>query len=111
MTPAPMADTGADAGADALADRLAVLEAKGRHIAPPQPGLGAIALALTAEDPDRIVLSQAGRDLTRYDMVAMACRLGGALQARGVKKGARIAFQLPNWWEAAVINMACALFG
>ena len=111
MTPAPMADTGADAGTDTLADRLAVLEAKGRHIAPPQPGLGAIALALTAEDPDRVVLSQAGRDLTRYDMVAMARRLGGALQARGVKKGARIAFQLPNWWEAAVINMACALFG
>ncbi|WP_121062492.1 AMP-binding protein [Chachezhania antarctica] len=100
-----------DRFAGRFSGRLAQLQAAGRFRAEPGPGLGAIALALTAEDPDRVVISQDGRDITRWDMVAMARRLGGALQARGLTPGAVVAFQLPNWWEATVINMACALFG
>lgn len=97
--------------ADRLTARLAALKEAGRHRADPRPGLGAIALALTAEDPERIVVTDGTRDVTRYDMVCMARRLGGALLSRGIEPGAVIAFQLPNWWEACVINMAAALYG
>ena len=96
---------------DRLTRRLADLAAQGRPLAPDMPGLGAIALALTAQDPDRIVLSQGGRDISRSEMIGMARRLGAGLLGRGLKKGAVVAFQLPNWWEATIINMACALFG
>lgn len=96
---------------DRLRDRLAALKAAGRHRAEPRPGLGALALTLADADPARVVLSDGSRDLTRRDMVDMALCLGGALQARGLTRGACVAFQLPNWWEAAVINLACALFG
>jgi len=96
---------------DRFSQRLASFQAAGRFRAPSQPGLGAIALALAAEDPDRVVVSQNGTDLTRAGMVDLARRLGRALQGRGLRKGSVVAFQLPNWWEATVINMACALFG
>jgi len=99
------------AARDRLSERLAALDAAGRHRAYPLPGLGAIALDLAAEDPHRVVISQGGRELTRSEMVAMARRLGGALMARGLRPGAAVAFQLPNWWEAAIVNLACALFG
>ncbi len=97
--------------ANALSARLADLKASGRHRAEARSGLGAIALALTAEDPDRVVVTDSQRSLTRAEMVHLARRLGGALIARGVAPGASIAFQLPNWWEATVVNMAAALFG
>ena len=97
--------------AEGLSARLKTLQEAGRISLTPWPGLGALALALTAEDPDRVVISQGGCHLTRGDLVGLAQRLGGALQARGLKKGSVVAFQLPNWWEACVVNMAAALFG
>lgn len=97
--------------ADRLDSRLSDLKAAGRHRAGPRPGLGEIALRLAAEDPDRLVVSDGTRDLTRHEMVDLAQRLGGALMERGIAPGAVIAFQLPNWWEACVINMTAALFG
>ncbi len=99
------------APAPALTDRLAALARAGRLRDTGQPGLGMIALALTAEDPGRPVVSEGSRSLTRRELVDMALRLGGALRARGVTRGAPLAFQLPNWWEACVVNMAAALFG
>lgn len=91
-------------------DRMAGLSAD-RHRAPRRPGLGEIALALTAQDPDREVIRDGDRRLTRGEMLDMALRLGGAFDRMGLTPGAPIAFQLPNWWEATVINLACALFG
>ncbi|WP_375173991.1 AMP-binding protein [Pseudooceanicola sp.] len=99
------------AAQDRLQTRLATLKEAGRHRAPARPGLGEIALHLAEEDPQRIVISDARRDVTRAQMVDMARRLGGALLDRGIAPGAVIAFQLPNWWEACVINMTAALFG
>jgi acyl-CoA synthetase (AMP-forming)/AMP-acid ligase II len=74
-------------------------------------GLGEVALAKTAADPTRILLRDGARALSRGEMMELACRLGGALAARGLQPGAVLAFQLPNWWEACVINLAAALFG
>lgn len=92
-------------------ERLVELAMTGRMISPSGRGLGEIALELTAIDPDRIVMSDGSRQLSRHDMLDAALRLGGALRARGLAKRAVIAFQLPNWREACVINLAAALFG
>ncbi|MFY0634031.1 MAG: AMP-binding protein [Vannielia sp.] len=91
--------------------RLAALAQAGRHRAPAAPGLGELALRLTAQEPDRVVISYASRRITRRALLDMALRLGGGLQGLGLARGAVIAFQLPNWWEACVINLAAALFG
>ena len=96
---------------DPLAARLGQLRALGRQRAEPCAGLGQIALQLAEEDPDRVVVTDGTRSLTRAEMVDLARRLGGALLARGLEPGAVIALQLPNWWEACVINLTAALFG
>ncbi|WP_172297159.1 AMP-binding protein [Pseudoruegeria sp. HB172150] len=94
-----------------LDDRLAALRAAGRAGQARGQGLGAIALRRTAEAPERVVVIDGDRVVTRGEMLDMALRLGGALRERGLQPGAAIAFQLPNWWEACVINLAAALFG
>jgi acyl-CoA synthetase (AMP-forming)/AMP-acid ligase II len=94
-----------------LDTRLAELAAFGRTSAPHGQTLGKTALELTQKDPNRVILSDGTRNLTRHDMLDSALRLGGALRARGLARRAVIAFQLPNWWEACVIYLAASLFG
>lgn len=72
--------------------------------------LAHIARKRTAEDPERVVVIDGDRCVTRGEMLDAAARLGTALRRCGVAPGQAVAFQLPNWWEAAVINLACALF-
>jgi acyl-CoA synthetase (AMP-forming)/AMP-acid ligase II len=91
--------------------RMEELRAAGRTGRTEGQGIGPVALAKAAEAPDRLVVIDRDREVTRGEMVDLACRLGGALMARGIEPGAAIAFQLPNWWEACVINLAAALFG
>jgi acyl-CoA synthetase (AMP-forming)/AMP-acid ligase II len=88
--------------------RLAALP-PARHRAPPGPGLAQVALATA--DPDRPLVADGTRALTRGQALDLALRLGGGLAARGLGPGAVVAFQLPNWWEACVIHLAAALFG
>jgi acyl-CoA synthetase (AMP-forming)/AMP-acid ligase II len=95
----------------ALDDRLAALR-RGRRVAQTDGrSLGTIALEQTARDPGRVLVIEGERAVTRAEMLDAARRLGGALLARGIHPGAAIGFQLPNWWEACVINLAAALFG
>ncbi|TKT78385.1 AMP-binding protein [Aquamicrobium sp. LC103] len=94
-----------------LDERLVALKSARRHIEVEGSSLGAVALERVLEDPDRIVVADVERVLTRAEMVDTARRLGGALLSRGVAPGSVVAFQLPNWWEACVINLAAALFG
>ncbi|MBF9033548.1 AMP-binding protein [Rhodobacterales bacterium HKCCE2091] len=91
--------------------RMAEIRAAGRIRATGRRGLGEIAIAAAAADPDAVVVREGDRAVTRGEMLSLARRLGGALLDRGVAPGALIAFQLPNWWEACVINLAAALFG
>lgn len=91
--------------------RMEELRAAGRTVRTEGRGIGPVALAKAAEAPDRLVVIDRDREVTRGEMVDLACRLGGALMARGIEPGAAIGFQLPNWWEACVINLAAALFG
>lgn len=94
-----------------LDQRLADLLSAQRNNRPVGRGLGEIALERTAEDPARLVLSEGGRDLSRGEMLDLALRLGAGLLARDIAPGAAVGFQLPNWWETAVINLTAALFG
>jgi acyl-CoA synthetase (AMP-forming)/AMP-acid ligase II len=74
-------------------------------------GLGAIALEKAQLDPSRVIVVEGERRITRSELVDASLRLGGALLARGLQPGDAIAFQLPNWWEACVVNLAATLFG
>lgn len=94
-----------------LDDRHNALKQAGRLAGAAGENLGTIALAKAREEPDRVVVIDGDRSVSRRELVEAACRLGGALRARGLPAGAAIGFQLPNWWEACVVNLAAALFG
>lgn len=42
---------------------------------------------------------------------ATAAAFGTSLLERGVQKGDVVSMQLPNWWEAAVVTLACSRIG
>src|SRR5262245_46971178 len=73
--------------------------------------LADIARDATAADPDRPLLIEGDRRLSRGAAWDQANRLAGHFRARGFKPGDVIAFQLPNWIEAAVIALAARLCG
>ena len=63
------------------------------------------------EDPDFVALVDDRRDLTRREWLDEAQALANALHARGLAAGDVVAFQTPNWHEAAIIDLACAIAG
>ena len=69
------------------------------------------AAGLAEQDPDFVVLIDGDISVTREQAVLEAEALSSALYARGLRPGDVIAFQLPNWREAMVINLAAALSG
>jgi acyl-CoA synthetase len=48
---------------------------------------------------------------TLGEVAELACRVAGGLRARGVEAGDLVAFQLPNWVEAAATFWATAFLG
>ena len=64
-----------------------------------------------AEAPDHLAVIDGARRMTRAQLFDEARRIGSALVRLGLRKGAAIAFQLPNWHEACVVNLAAALYG
>lgn len=91
--------------------RLAQLYKSGRPLARAAQTFSAIVHERTQQAPDRVAVVEGEMVLTRSEMLDAACRLGGALLSRGITPGASIGFQLPNWWEACVINLTASLFG
>jgi acyl-CoA synthetase (AMP-forming)/AMP-acid ligase II len=69
------------------------------------------AYALTARDPDFVALNDDSGAITRAELLSDAEALSAALHARGLRPGDVLAFQVPNWREAAVINLAAAMSG
>lgn len=69
------------------------------------------AVERAARHPDRIMMFDNEVALTCAQLVDRAQRLAGYLQASGLQCGDVISFQLPNWWEAAVITLAAAMTG
>ncbi|MDE2404877.1 MAG: AMP-binding protein [Sphingomonadales bacterium] len=67
--------------------------------------------ALVAADPGFVAFVDGAVSMTRAELWAEAEALAVALHARGLRPGDVIAFQVPNWREAAAINLAAALSG
>jgi acyl-CoA synthetase (AMP-forming)/AMP-acid ligase II len=61
--------------------------------------------------PDRVRLIDADRSLTSAELYRCALRLAGFMRAAGLGAGDVVSFQLPNWWEASVIDLAAAMIG
>ena len=70
-----------------------------------------MAVELAELDPDFVCFVEGEDRMTRGQVLADALALSAALHGRGLRAGDVIAFQVPNWREAAVINLAAALSG
>ena len=70
-----------------------------------------MAKARAEASPDSTAFSSDGVSHSYAEIFASAQRLAAGLQAIGMSAGDTIAFQLPNWIEAAVINLASSLLG
>jgi acyl-CoA synthetase (AMP-forming)/AMP-acid ligase II len=70
-----------------------------------------MAETLADQDPDFVALVDGEVTLTRAQLLADGQALAATLHARGLRPGDVIAFQVPNWREAAVINLAAAMGG
>jgi acyl-CoA synthetase (AMP-forming)/AMP-acid ligase II len=64
-----------------------------------------------AEEPDVVAFSGEAGGLTYAELVRDAEALARGFLKIGVKRGETISFQLPNWIESAVVNLACAFGG
>jgi acyl-CoA synthetase (AMP-forming)/AMP-acid ligase II len=69
------------------------------------------ARALAEREPHRAVFFGADPVYTVEQSVIDAEALAASLHELGVRTGDVVSFQLPNWSEAAVIDLACALVG
>ena len=69
------------------------------------------AYALAGSDPDFVAFVESEDVMTRAAVLADAEALSTALYDRGLRQGDVVAFQVPNWREAAVINLAAAMSG
>lgn len=70
-----------------------------------------VARAAVAEDPERVLLIEGERSLTRGDAWDQALRLASFFLARGLRPGDVVSFQLPNWIEASIIAFATRMIG
>lgn len=63
------------------------------------------------QTPDRVAVVEGDRRLGYAFLLAEAQRLAAGLRDLGLHKGDVISFQLPNWWESVVVNLAASLGG
>jgi non-ribosomal peptide synthetase component E (peptide arylation enzyme) len=64
-----------------------------------------------AREPDRICMRDAHRAVTYREILCEAEGLAAGLHALGLTAGDVVSFQLPNWIEAAAIDLAASLLG
>lgn len=69
------------------------------------------ATAMAEADPGFIALIEDETQVSREALVTDAEALAAAMHARGLRPGDVIAFQVPNWRETMVINLAAAMSG
>lgn len=75
------------------------------------PTLAELARAAARETPDGIAFIDGERSLSFAAILDEAQCLAAALWMHGLRPGDVLSFQLPNWAEAAVINLAACLGG
>jgi cyclohexanecarboxylate-CoA ligase len=64
-----------------------------------------------AREPDRICMRDAYRAVTYREILREAEGLAAGLHALGLTAGDVVSFQLPNWIEAAAVDLAASLLG
>ena len=62
-------------------------------------------------EPDRVCMRDAHRSVTFRQALEEAEALACSLWSLGLRPGDVVSFQLPNWIEAGIINLAAALLG
>lgn len=70
-----------------------------------------LARALAKREPQRVTHVFEGRAWTIGELVAGADSLAASLRGMGLRPGDVVSFQLPNWVEALVIDLAAAMLG
>lgn len=73
--------------------------------------LADLARERAAQTPDFVCFIDGDGQYTFSQVLAQAEALAAALHARGLRAGDVIAFQVPNWREAAAINLAAVIAG
>ncbi len=63
------------------------------------------------ETPERIAVVDGGQRLSYAFLLAEARRIAAGLRNLGLQPGDVLSFQLPNWWESVVVNLAASLGG
>lgn len=71
--------------------------------------LDAMALERAREAPARVAIVDGAQRKTFGELFAQAQRIAAGLRDMGLVAGDVVAFQLPNWWEAAVVNLATCM--
>src|SRR3546814_14409414 len=59
--------------------------------------------------PDMLAFIEGDRSLYLGNLVTKARKIAAVLATRGLVPGDVVSFQLPNWLETAVINLACCI--
>jgi acyl-CoA synthetase (AMP-forming)/AMP-acid ligase II len=77
----------------------------------PNQTVSDLAFDLVRHDPDRILIIDGDQSFSAGQLLDVAHRLASRLHAKGLREGDVISFQLPNWWEAGVINLAASIAG
>lgn len=70
-----------------------------------------LARRLAAQDPQRVTHVDGTVRLTAAQLLDQAGRLATSLSNRGLSSGDVVAFQLPNWHEAVIIDVAASMLG
>ncbi len=73
--------------------------------------LADVARRACREAPDRLLLVEGERRVTRAEVWDAASRLAAFFRSRGLALGDVVSFQLPNWIEAAVVALAARRCG
>ncbi len=69
------------------------------------------AQAYLAASPDRVLVTEGEHQRSVREAVDAAHELATGLHAMGLRAGDVISYQLPNWWETVVINLAACASG
>jgi len=66
---------------------------------------------LAKKEPDKVLWVEGDNRLTAGDAYGKARKVAAGLYHRGLRPGDVVSFQLPNWTEAVILDIACVMLG